>query len=366
MKQIDTRQWKEFIIKDIFITEKEGKRCQVPTGAYIEKKSLLDGNIPRITVMGTNNGICGYYANNIDDKNYRIYENFISVSFLGTVFYQKEQASLDMKVHCLKPINIELNEHTGLFLVTAIGKSLKTSTYSDQISSKVLAGLSIKLPVDETGNPDFSYMELYMKNLELAVSSSLTDLQSAEKFDTCQKVDTSKWLDFHLYDIFEIDSGTKLDKAKMDTTNPKINFVGRSNFNNGITQKVNEIKELPPYKAGCLTLALGGAYLGSCFIQEEPFYTSQNVVVLIPNENITFEAKQFIATAIFKESQNNYRAFIKELNAHIKRDFIIKLPVNSDGTPDYDYMTEFISKIKCRSVIALKNLQTLDKVLGCP
>ena len=67
---------------------------------------------------------------------------------------------------------------------------------------------------------------------------------------------------------------------------------------------VNEIKELPPYKAGCLTLALGGAYLGSCFIQEEPFYTSQNVVVLIPKENITFEAKQFIATAIFKESQN--------------------------------------------------------------
>ncbi len=28
-------------------------------------------------------------------------------------------------------------------------------------------------------------------------------------------------------------------------------------------------------------------------------------------------------------------------------------------------MTEFISKIKCRSVSALKNLQTLDKVLGC-
>ena len=169
-----------------------------------------------------------------------------------------------------------------------------------------------------------------------------------------------------MYDIFEIDTGTKLDKAKMDTTNPKINFVGRSNFNNGITQKVNEIKELPPYKAGCLTLALGGAYLGSCFIQEKPFYTSQNVVVLIPKENITFEAKQFIATAIFKESQNNYRAFIKELNAHIKRDFIIKLPVISDGAPDYDYMTEFISKIKCRSVSTLKNLQTLDKILGCP
>ena len=129
--------------------------------------------------------------------------------------------------------------------------------YVNKFTRESAKQISIKLPVDETGNPDFSYMESYMKNLELAVSSSLTDLQSAKKSDTCQKVDTSKWLDFHLYDIFEIDTGTKLDKAKMDTTNPKINFVGRSNFNNGITQKVNEIKELPPYKAGCLTLALG-------------------------------------------------------------------------------------------------------------
>lgn len=164
---------------------------------------------------------------------------------------------------------------------------------------------------------------------------------------------------FHLYDIFEINSGTKLDKAKMDTTTPKINFVGRSNFNNGITQKVNEIHGLKPYESGCLTLALGGAYLGSCFIQEEPFYTSQNVIVLIPKENISFEAKHFIATAIFKESQNNYRAFIKELNSHIKRDFKIKLPVKIDGTPDYDYMTEFINKIKYQSVNVLNNLSTV-------
>lgn len=106
-------------------------------------------------------------------------------------------------------------------------------------------------------------------------------------------------------------------------------------------------------------MALGGAYLGSCFIQEEPFYTSQNVVVLIPKEDITFEAKQFIATAIFKESQNNYRAFIKELNAHIKRDFVIKLPITVDGTPDYDYMTEFISKIEYQSSNTLRTLQAV-------
>lgn len=354
MKQIDTKQWKEFIIKDLFTVKRPSARSQA---------NYNDGDIPFVASGNFNNGVLKY----LEPKKDEILDagNCITVSPIdGSSFYQEDdflgRGGAGSSIILL--YNPNLNLYNGYFIATVIRTVCRKYAYSDMANKDTIGAEKIKLPVDETGNPDFSYMELYMKNLELAVSSSLTDLQSAKKFDTCQKVDTSKWLDFHLYDIFEIDTGTKLDKAKMDTTNPKINFVGRSNFNNGITQKVNEIKELLPYKAGCLTLALGGAYLGSCFIQEEPFYTSQNVVVLIPKENITFEAKQFIATAIFKESQNNYRAFIKELNAHIKRDFIIKLPVISDGTPNYDYMTEFISNIKCRSVIALKNLQTLDKV----
>ena len=202
--------------------------------------------------------------------------------------------------------------------------------------------LKIKLPVDINGNPNFAYMEKYMQNLESAVSSSLTALRSAKSSKTCEKVDIASWKDFHLYDIFNIDSGTKLDKAKMDTTSDEICFVGRSGVNNGITQKVKCIEGLTPYNAGNLTLSLGGAYLGSCFVQEEPFYTSQNVIVLIPKANIGFYAKQFIATAIFKESQNNYKAFIKELNAFVKTTFSIKLPVKENDEIDYDFMEKFM------------------------
>lgn len=99
----------------------------------------------------------------------------------------------------------------------------------------------------------------------------------------------------------------------MDTSVEEVAFVGRSNVNNGITARVKKIDGIEPYEKGNLTLALGGAYLGSCFVQPEDFYTSQNVVVLIPNKEMDFYAKQFIASAIFVESQNNYQAFIKEL-----------------------------------------------------
>lgn len=103
---------------------------------------------------------------------------------------------------------------------------------------------------------------------------------------------------------------------------------------------------MEPYKSGYLTLALGGAYLGSCFIQKNNFYTSQNVIVLIPKREMTFKVKQFISTSIFVESQLHYKAFINELNPHIKTDFQFKLPINDKNNPDWEYMEKHIIKVE--------------------
>lgn len=156
--------------------------------------------------------------------------------------------------------------------------------------------------------------------------------------------------------MFEIFSGNKLDKKNMTEIKPTINFVGRSNLNNGITSKVDKIVNIEPYEAGDTTLALGGHYLGSCFIQKEPFYTSQNVNVLRAKSNISFNCKMFIATMIFKESQLYYKAFENELNRHIKKDFSILLPVKSDNTPDWDYMERYIENLKLKCNIANYNI----------
>ena len=182
MPKIDTSSWGKFLISDVFETNKKGKSIQVPTGASIQKKDLNEGTTPRVTVTSVNNGIFGYYADIPNSNNYRLYENFISVSFLGTVFYQEGKASLDMKVHCLKPLRHTLNKYTGEFLVTAILASLKESSYSDQISSTVLPMLSIKLPTDSQGNPDWQYMEDYMRNIEVRVSTSISKLESALQY----------------------------------------------------------------------------------------------------------------------------------------------------------------------------------------
>ena len=192
--------------------------------------------------------------------------------------------------------------------------------------------------------------------------TDMIDTNSRTTNNTKHLIDVREWKAFHLYDdcMFGIDMGTKMDKAKMKELHPTVNFVGRANTNNGITTCVDKVDGVEPYPEGYMTLSLGGEYLGSCFIQPKPFYTSQNVVVLIPNENMTDNVKHFIATMIFKTSRTKYKAFVDELNRHIKTDFEIRLPTDSNGQPDWDYMESYMKAVMEKCEKTLENLKRTD------
>lgn len=150
---------KEFEFKDIFDTIQFRNGLQVPTGGMISSKELKSGNTPRISVTSMNNGIIGYY-NDVDSKNYRVYNNCISVSFLGTVFYHPYRASFDMKVHCLKTKNHNLKTGEALYLVSCIKKLVCHNTYGNQTSSTDLPYMKISLPVKTKYIPDFESLEI--------------------------------------------------------------------------------------------------------------------------------------------------------------------------------------------------------------
>lgn len=150
------KEWKEFRCNDVF---------NIYTGASIPVKDLIQGEIPRVTASETNNGIIGYYEK-MNVKNYRELNNFISISFLGGVFYHPYTASLDMKIHAVKLPNRELTKELGMFLVRVIKQTVCRFSYGDQLSSTDLPRQKILLPVDDNGNPDFDFMENYVKEKE--------------------------------------------------------------------------------------------------------------------------------------------------------------------------------------------------------
>lgn len=89
MNKIDAKQWKEYIIKDLFVTKQKGKKLQVPTGSYVDKKQLSDGKTPRITVTGANNGVYGYFDCSSENKNYRVFEILLVFHFWEQFFIKK-------------------------------------------------------------------------------------------------------------------------------------------------------------------------------------------------------------------------------------------------------------------------------------
>lgn len=350
MNKLSEKKWKKFSIVEIF---------NVKNTASILAKDIEpnSGSLPYVTASSLNNGVSDYisFDNNYIDEGNSI---FIGGKTLTINWQEKDYVSNDSHNLSLIIKNEKgRTKYAQLFMVTALYKSLKDIyKWSDSISKKSIQKDFVYLPVDENENPDFDFMDSYMKQVEDSVNQQIKNL-CIEKIQN--EIDILKWKEFHLFDIFEIDSGTKLDRVKMTTYAPEIDFVGRANTNQGVTSKVDRINGITPYKAGNLTLALGGAYLGSCFIQKNDFYTSQNVIVLSPKENISFETKMFISSIIFKESQLHYKAFIDELNPHIKKDFVIKLPINKTGNPDYNYMENYIKKLKSKME---NKVETLYKI----
>lgn len=343
MGKIDTSGWKEFRIKDLFETQKKGNKLQVPTGASVPVQDLLeDGATPRITVTGSNNGIFGFYdycGKNIAD--YRVFNNFVSVSFLGTVFYQEGDATLDMKVHCLKPKGITLNKYTGRFLVGAIRASLRESTYSDQISSSILPEMSIKLPATPDGAPDWAYMESYMASLETRVAYSLTLLQAAKDAEK-KKVDTREWREFRVGELFDIKRPAARSKKKY--CEGEINYVSSGAFNNGVANKLMPLPNELLDRGGCITVS---PLDGSSFYQEEDFLGrggSGASILILYNSHLNRNNALFICSVI-RSSANGF-GYTDLLNGENLKSLTIKLPMDKTGQPDWAYMEEYMRKVE--------------------
>lgn len=172
------------------------------------------------------------------------------------------------------------------------------------------------------------------------------------------------WKEFKLGDIAHLEYGNKFDKNKMTYKNPKINFVSRTANNNGVSDIVDEIDGVIPYSDGCITLAFGGS-AGSCFLQEKPFYTGQNVGIITFPENVSKEAKLFIISALEKKCKLSFHAFGNEINKHFKTDLSIRLPVTETEEIDWDYMQEHIKELEQEHIAELEQYLSVTGLNDC-
>ena len=336
---IDTTLWKDFKVGALFDIH--------PTKNYgLNNNELFEteGDTPVVVNSSYNNGIGGFVDLPATEEGGII--TFSDTTSSDAIFYQPKPFIGYSHVQGMYPRSINWSEKSLLFFLAIFKKVAKNNNfdYVNKFNRDNAKELIVPLPVDAKDNIDYKYMEKYMCRFEIDINDRINKLVSIQNYSG-KKIDISNWKRFHLYDLFDIDSGSKLDRVKMTDKNPCINFVGRSGINNGVTAIVDIIESVEPYDPGLLTLSLGGAYLGSCFVQDKSFYTSQNVIVLVPKFEMSLQVKQFLCSVIFKEGNTHYKAFIDELNKHVKTDFSFPLPVNSNGELDIKYMEDYIKRL---------------------
>lgn len=131
--------------------------------------------------------------------------------------------------------------------------------------------------------------------------------------------------------IFDITYGNQFDFVKLEKKNDGYNFVSRSSKNLGITGKVATYKDISPFDKGLITVTLGGTYLLSAFVQPHSFYTAQNVKVLKPKLEMSYNEKVYYCSCI-SLNRFKYSSHGREANRSLEKLLV----------PAYDEVPEFV------------------------
>lgn len=149
------RMWRWFRYDEIFDIKK-GKR--------LTKADMINGNVNYIGASDSNNGITAKIGN-IEQIHSG---NKITVSYNGSIaeaFYQADSfwATDDVNVLTLK--GVKLNVYLAMFLITLIRMEKYRFNYGRKWDKELMKQSKIKLPVTKSGNPDWQFMEDYIKSL---------------------------------------------------------------------------------------------------------------------------------------------------------------------------------------------------------
>ncbi|GHU27962.1 hypothetical protein FACS1894152_5260 [Bacilli bacterium] len=124
------------------------------------------GNIPLISSSAINNGCVGYVDEAGDGEAEIFSTNQITFDMFGNVFYQSRDfyAVSHGRVSILKP-KFELDKYSALFICSVLKKEQYRFSYGRAAYGGVISDLKIKLPVNKNNEPDWQFMEDYIKSL---------------------------------------------------------------------------------------------------------------------------------------------------------------------------------------------------------
>ena len=306
-----------FLLSDLFVCER---------GTRLTKENRLPGNTPLVTAGYQNEGIAEY----ISPEDNKEYGDKITIDMFGNAFYRSYQFCCDdnIIVLCEKE---HISSYAKLYITTIIKYDKYRYSYGRQYRQKDFNKHEILLPVDENGAPDFSYMEQQIKKLHHKPIKTV--IKHKENVINC-----NAWQEYYLSDLFfvTVSKDDNLQNSNYGTTP----YISSSAGNNGLTSFVDSKAS---QKANTLTIARNGS-VGSTFYQPKDYCCSpDDIRILTPKFQMTVYSGLFIKTVIEKEKFKY--AYGRKLGTKRINNIIIRLPSKMDGTPDFEFMENYIKSL---------------------
>lgn len=167
MKKIDIKDWRPFVLESLF---------DIVKGSRLTKAEMKEGNIRYVGATAFNNGITNYIGN--DDKIHPA--GTLTVCYNGSIgqtYYQDKEFWATDDVNVLYP-KFLINKYIALFLAPLIRSVGRNYAYTDKWKIEDMKSSIIYLPVNKQNEPNWEYIEQYMKNIEGRSQLSINQLIS--------------------------------------------------------------------------------------------------------------------------------------------------------------------------------------------
>lgn len=341
------KEFSPFLVVDLFTVKK---------GTQKNMNSLESGSTPLISAKKIDNGFKDFVKTEPKEvfKGHCITLNNDGDGGAGLAFYQPSDYALDTHVTALYPKE-NLSRYQLLYISNCISKQRVLFGHGHSINSSRIAHLTCMLPVDEMGNPDYQYMEHYMKNLEMKMLKRYQEYLLATKRNKLKDSDlggrfhTCRYKDFVVEDLFVVKRPCA--RKEDDYEYGDVCFVASGGANNGVTKYCKPKYKENMDKGNCITVS---PVDGSCYYQPSDFLgrggAGSSILLLYPKD-FTMEKYTglFIVQAIYNTTKSKYSYGHMASIDRIKKDRIL-LPVNCDNKPDYEYMESYMKSQETRII----------------
>ena len=340
-------KWGEFSLRNLFTLER---------GNQNNMSICETGEIPLISAKKIDNGVKAF----ISDNGKKLFEGHILTlnndgdGGVGIAYYQANKMALDTHVTALIPI-IHINRSSLLFISKTITIQRDKFSHGYSLNNNRMKAQKIVLPLDKDGNPNWSYMDNFIKNIEQKQIKNV--LKYLDKYIYIYIMYNyfaeSEWKEFFLDEICNINSGVRLTKANMNEG--KMPFIGATDSNNGITNFVsNTNKSLDKN-------VLGVNYNGSVV---ENFYHPYECIFSDDVKRISFKDDEgqnkycylFLKQMILKQKEK-YRYAYKFNGDRMARQKIM-MPVDKEGKINYNTIENYM-RVKELEVVVNEILKYL-------